>query len=465
MDLHPNVRGEDLRAMINRLRQMGVKNAHRERRGEEGAVIVLVLLVASVLMIAAAAFITMSLTEAKALGYRVAERQAMLSAQSGLEHAIAVIEETIPQEAGGSAAATPDGLWPLDSAGMKTPGGLVPTDGWAGFFASQGAGAIVTDEEEEPSWMDHYGTDDYGNGAYSFYDKRATFALMLGPRTIGEYAVYVNDLDGRVHTAAEDFDLAPPATSQGLIDEVLDPLAFSSPAAQNAVKSELLSADPFMVSITELKARAGCTWGDLREAIPFFTPYPVQSVAIPQININTTRRQTLRAMLFQIPSLKNQDTEIDELVDLLAQQRPFGGRKALESVIYNHFKPKFDAAPNEGEKKKVEKRFNDVLNSLNGTEASGYRPPGDTTGVYQYDLEDSDFTGGEHTSDSDVTWGGEAKFSSRFYRIVVLGRGWRKGSGRSRTVRRWLEAVYDAADDKIIWQRVHLTPDFNILTN
>ncbi len=63
-------------------------------------------------------------------------------------------------------------------------------------------------------------------------------------------------------------------------------------------------------------------------------------------------------------------------------------------------------------------------------------------------------TGGSRTNAVNVTWSTEFKFSSRFFHIYVLGRGW--CAGRAAGVRR-AHAIYDAETDRIVWMRWNLS--------
>lgn len=57
---------------------------------------------------------------------------------------------------------------------------------------------------------------------------------------------------------------------------------------------------------------------------------------------------------------------------------------------------------------------------------------------------------------ANVTWSTELRFTSRFFHIYVLGRGWNVGTGEAAGVRR-LHAVYDAEKDRVIWLRWNIS--------
>lgn len=448
-------------------------NRHRRayRAADAGVIVVMVLIIAGILVVAATAFLVLAGTESRALGYRTAERQALFACYSGLEHGKAVIEATVAAEWSGSNPSgilvTPNGLWSSNPDGSRNAFGAAgawPSGGWVHFFETAGAGAAVQPaEEDKVEWLYHYGGDDYGNGPAAFFAGRPTHNITAGGLTVGEYAVYICELDGRVHTNPGYFTLGAGATAIKLVEDLTDGLGLTN-QQQNDLEGGGFGE---YAAFGELKTECALGWDQLLAVIPFFTPYPVGNLAKHYVNLNTARTNTLKALLAQVPSLKTEAATLDALVQEIATKRPFGSRKALEKVIYDFFKPRFDAAPNVGEKKKVERQFNDTLNSFNGQgnpdATSDYLAAG--SWVYEYDLENLALTGGDNSLAQDVTWACELKFNSRFFRIVVLGRGWRIGEGRSRTVRRWLEAIYDTAGGKIIWQRLHLTPDLNIITN
>ena len=71
----------------------------------------------------------------------------------------------------------------------------------------------------------------------------------------------------------------------------------------------------------------------------------------------------------------------------------------------------------------------------------GWEPYGDDVGPSQ--------TGGSRTNSVNVTWSAEFKFTSRFFHIYVLGRGWNTEADRAQGVRR-LHAIYDAEKKRVI---------------
>ena len=67
------------------------------------------------------------------------------------------------------------------------------------------------------------------------------------------------------------------------------------------------------------------------------------------------------------------------------------------------------------------------------------------------------YAGGLPDSNIKKSWGAEIVFKSRFYEILVLGKGWPIKLGthpeRGHTAGRLLWAIYDSQDKKVIWRR------------
>jgi hypothetical protein len=216
--------------------------------------------------------------------------------------------------------------------------------------------------------------------------------------------------------------------------------------------------------------------------------------ARPAVNINTVSRNLLLELIHWIPVFGTMGNRKDGLAKYLIAEGPFTGRFEFEEAMrrasggdgivdLHDYNPVLDEGTH-----LMEREFNDFLNNTAGVlaeEDSAYDEPGNP-GVYSFDgwspfydeppgdPKDDDGagsqqTGGNHSApdgtDSNVTgdaahnltWSTEFKFTSRFFHIYVLGRGWNPETNRARGVRR-LHAIYDAeGNGKIIWLRWNLS--------
>ncbi|HHN46265.1 MAG TPA: hypothetical protein ENN09_02385 [Planctomycetes bacterium] len=437
----------------------------RPLSSDSGVVLVMVLVIALVLTMAATAFMVLANMETHALNYRSAAVRAELAAHSGLYHAVAVINKVTAEIAAEPRyVATPDGMW---DTGADPP--VLDADwGWGGYFS--GTVEVVSREDFDP-----YGDEDYGNGVAVRSNERARIDVTVevdGPKT-ADYAVLIADMDGRLPANPGKWTLAAGADYKEIYRVVTDALGLSG-------KLDELAGDassPSWRAFGELAAACKLSSEEAAALRPYVTPYFTTAPERPRVNINTARARTIEALLAQIPSLDG--AARDAIVTKLVSARPFRGRRELEAAIEELAPPhEVVGKGSVGSGVLSEMQFNDLLNSLNSSDnpsnASIFSNDADYTagdpasavegsgGVYEFDFDPDpppvppvlySQTGGEHTSSSDVTWGCEVIFRSRFYEILVLARGWRLEDGRGRAAERLLWAGYDAENGKVLWRR------------
>jgi hypothetical protein len=428
----------------------------------------MVLVIALVLTMGATAFMVLSNVETRALNYKTAVVRAELTADSGLSHAIAVINKVTDNlNANPNLVATPDGIWDTDTNALAT-GDLGLS--WASYFQNPSERFVIPTAEFDP-----YGMDEYTLGATTFTTKVAVFHIQTAGKDSGDYAVLIADMDGRLHTNYTTWGLGDTSLRAGIYNHISGGVIDSAAAGMDTLLTHPWHAfGEFSAACKQLASPV-----DIAPLRPYLTPYPVNA-APSRININTARVRTIEAIVDQIPSLDA--TAKTKVVTQLVAERPFKGRRELETAI-EKLGPTLVVGlgpPRSGDL--TEKQFNDVLNSLNssgnpsnmsifsksanyslGDPATATEAAGD---VYEFDFDPNPplippvlyaNTGGDHTSDSDTTWGCEVQFMSRYYEILVLGRGWRLGSdpdaGRGRAAERLLWAIYDSQDKKVIWRR------------
>ncbi|MBN1808690.1 MAG: hypothetical protein JW909_06445 [Planctomycetes bacterium] len=472
-----------------------MKNHRRRTAGDErGITIVMVLIVALVLTMAATAFMVLANVETRALNYKAVATRTELVAESGLSHAIAVINEVHENLADdANLVATPDGVWDMDPA----PGALdAAALSWATFFRDGAEEREVVPKEV----FNAYGDEDYGDGTKARDNKATVFEITQDnefgqAKVVADYCVLVCDMDGRMHVNPDFWMKEGGVQAKKILEVITDALTpVYSPPTVNKLIGDAGSAT--WHSFGELAAYCSLDTEQTDALRPYMTPYPVIDLATtpPRLNVNTARRLTMEAILEEIPSLG--DAERTAVAEKLTSARPFRDRRSLERAL-EELAPEHQVVgegANVGTGDITEKQFNDVLNSLNSAgnpdAASIFSNDADYTagdpaaaiegagGVYEFDFNpytppDPEpvpphappyaNTGGEKTRDSDTTWGCEVVFTSRFYEILVLGRGWRLGSdpdaGRGRALQRLLWAVYDAQDKKVVWKRWLLPSD------
>ena len=429
----------------------------------------MVLIIALVLTMAATAFMVLSNVETRALNYKTAVVRAELVTDSGLSHAIAVINKVTENlNANPNLIATPDGIWDTSTNALAT-GNLGLS--WATDFQNPSGREVIRASEFDP-----YGTDEYTSGATTFTTKGTIFTIQITGKTSGDYAVLIADMDGRLHTNYSTWGLGDTSLRAGIYNHVSGGVIDSAAAGMDTILSHPWHAfGEFSAACKQLTTPV-----NVAPLHPYLTPYPVNA-APSRININTARVRTIEAIIDQIPSLDA--TAKSKVVTQLVAERPFKGRRELETAI-EKLGPTLIVGlgpPRSGDL--TEKQFNNVLNSLNsssnpsnmsifsktanyslGDPAIATEAAGD---IYEFDFDPNpplvppilySNTGGENDSPgSDTTWGCEVQFKSRYYEILVLGRGWRLGSnpdaGRGRAAERLLWAIYDSQDKKVIWRR------------
>lgn len=194
----------------------------------------------------------------------------------------------------------------------------------------------------------------------------------------------------------------------------------------------------------------------------------------PAVNVNTAPEELLAELLRPICSfLAAVDAagprKAEALAGHICATRPFGGRHDFEEAVrrvtgddaVGDLRDYVEELPPGSHL--TERQFNDLLNSSAGVIAedeSAYDDPGNQ-GVYSFDGWEPygddvgpSQTGGSRTNSVNVTWSAEFKFTSRFFHIYVLGRGW--CAGKAAGVRR-AHAIYDAETGRIVWMRWNLS--------
>ncbi len=205
----------------------------------------------------------------------------------------------------------------------------------------------------------------------------------------------------------------------------------------------------------------------------------------PPVNVNTVPEAVIRQLLEPIGGFDT--NRAAALAKYLCSRRPFAGRHEFEEAVrrvsgddaLNDLPGLPEDLADPYSNHLSEGQFNNVLNNSAGTREwiaaapwsrpfgpndSAYDDP-DEPGVYGFDGWEPYFgegpgqTGGTGAAPNS-TRSTEFKFTSRFFHIYVLGRGWNTEAGRAQGVRR-LHAIYDAEADggkgRILWLRWNLS--------
>ena len=195
----------------------------------------------------------------------------------------------------------------------------------------------------------------------------------------------------------------------------------------------------------------------------------------PAVNVNTVSEALLAELVKPVCSFRAAvDSRGPKKAEALARHicamRPFKGRHEFEEAVrrvtgddavvdLHDYVADLPVGTHLSER-----QFSDLLNSAalrRAENESAYDEPGNP-GVYTFDgwaegqagwIGPSQ-TGGSRTNAVNVTWSTEFKFSSRFFHIYVLGRGW--CAGKAAGVRR-AHAIYDAETDRVVWMRWNLS--------
>jgi len=252
---------------------------------QRGVVLIMVVAILATLAIAGTAFVMVMGQESKAASSTLHLAQAEFAARSGLEHAIAVIDESMEklEPGGGWLVVTPDGVLIDDTTFQQneTVGDATLDSGWHRYFEVFSGGEQLSDPAK---WVWHYGgTEVYGAPATLSHAMRGRVIPFPSPDVTirrGGYAVCVADLDGKLHANAPQWngnagsdgssnpsDLAPCV-------EAVATLALLS--SQEAANLKLESVRAFYSSLSEIARRAGVSTTAKKYALErFFTPYPI----------------------------------------------------------------------------------------------------------------------------------------------------------------------------------------------
>ena len=550
---------------------------------DRGFVLVMVIAILVTITFAGTAFVVF-MREASQAAANVAHlAQAELAARSGLEHAIRVIEESMELcvSSTGPLDASTDIYYTdpaLDEDGDTKPDGAKV--GWYRYFYDDTLGAMERIMSYDPS------IDPDKRHVITGRKFDLSYPVSPVPRKRGEYVVYVEDLDGKLHA-----NIAKWNGGLGYLADLLDLIQKAATSADGDITSaqtSLLAAasagSPFS-STSEIARRAGITsvFQGKYALEKHFTVYPVldsgpgtgmtfaldsSSVTLastdvweiglasgvlvpaeaigslvffkdsletygvedndattltirgngdcdnesgdpefvivprPTVNVNTAPEEILTEIFMGIPWLASEGrAKSAALARYLCASRPFANRHDFEEAIFRVVGNEQSdgtmlAWPDNGAIAELrdenddpvpnltQHQFNDILNSTAPTyrgmllavakAQSAYDNP-DKPGVYEFDgwtifagtgLGPSQ-TGGFRSSNKNVTWSTELKFTSRFFHIYVVGRGWVKGAGDGSPagVRR-LHAIYDAKPEsnppgsspgRIIWLRWNLS--------
>ena len=539
---------------------------HRDR----GIVLLMVIAILVTITFAGTAFVVFMREASQAAANVSHLTQAELAARSGLEHAIRVIEESMELcvSSTGALGVTTATFYTdpaADEDGDGDPDGAKV--GWYRYF--QGT-ELISGEARCAHTADG-----------KVRGRKFNLSYPLSPeRKRGEYAVYVADLDGKLHANIAKWD-----GGLGNLTDLLDLIQKAATSADSDITStqtDLLGAasagSPFS-STSEIARRAGVTsvFQGKYGLEKHFTVYPVlgsspgtgityellssspidattslitlpsaqltpdeaigslvlfknsfkafgvqdngaSTVTVcgnctvvadgeeftlesrPAINVNTAPEELLTEVFLAISTMRASGKPLSRALArylcTLRALRPFANRHELEEAVRRAtgddalvdledtaYDPDNDLT---SPTFLTEYQFNDVLNSiapayrgmsqLVANAQSAYDKPGEP-GVYEFDgwppfgagstAYGPSQTGGFRSSNRNVTWSTELKFTSRFFHIYVVGRGWVKGAGGGSPagVRR-LHAIYDAKPDsnppgsspgRIIWMRWNLS--------
>ncbi len=447
-------------------------SANYRRRG---SVLVLAMILVAVLALIATAFIITARLEGKAATNSLRGVQAETACQVGLAAAIYQI------------SATHQSCYRLDSA-----------TGWHGYFRDT---AATAPDLCPYTWVRHY---DATQPGHEMKAKRwqlgriapgdtSSGSIQKLKRTRGftsDYYVAVADLDGKLHANPWYYynlldDTAPEHQTQDMLDSLLLPVLVRNAVLNDSTSHYSLGSLRAEVLATGFTDNSMTSKNELNLVEDFFTIYPrVASITVkgdvgrPAVNVNTARKEVLEAIVLNVPNLAAKAAVIaQKLVD----ERPFADRKDMEKALVELGQKAWNGPPSNlppGYEAKddvlTEEQLNDLLNSLAGANTaneSDLDRPGDPSGIYSYDSDNSqsgDHTKGDHTVDAveplsaDYTWGTEVKFTSRFFHIYVMGQTVADDAERRALAKRRVHAVYDALTRKVLWKRRHFYPKANM---
>jgi len=264
------------------IRAVTSRNASPRR----GVVLIMVVAILATLTIAGTAFVMVMGQESKAASSALYLAQAELAARAGLEHAIAVIDESRENLDDGTwLAVTPDGALLADGSFVRdevVDNGTLDA-GWHRCFEVDSGGEQLSNPA---LWVSHYGGGKFGaeasgQAAVPHAMRGRVFPFPPGIVTKrGEYAVCVVDLDGKLHASAPQWNGGVGSNASGLPSdlapcvEAVATLAGLSSMAAEALKLE--SVRTFYSSVSEIPRRAGVSTSAKKYALEsVFTPYPI----------------------------------------------------------------------------------------------------------------------------------------------------------------------------------------------
>jgi len=494
--------------------------------------------------------------------------QAEFAARSGLEHAIRAIDESMDLcvSSTGAFEVSTDTYYTdptLDEDGDTKPDGAKV--GWYRYFYDATPGAMERIISYDPSIVP--ATRHVVTGRK--FD--LSYPVLPVPRKRGEYVVYVEDLDGKLHAniakwngglgnsadliavvanAAKAAGVPTPLDTNVGNRSVEDAYSSTSEIARRGLVTSVLQGkyglERFLTVYPVIRPEIGATCeldsnaiGGVTtslETIPSaqLTPdevigslvyfrdsldaYGIEDNGVttltvlgdcneldgaefaivprPAINVNTAPEKLLAVVFWYTGGTllgEHLGAALARYLCALRAERPFANRHELEEAIRRAtgddalvdlgdtaYDPDDDLP---GPTSLTEYQFNDVLNSIApvyrgmssavANAQSAYDRPGEP-GVYEFDgwppfgvdglSPGPSQTGGANSGlGRNVTWSTELKFTSRFFHIYVVGRGW--SAGKAAGVRR-LHAIYDARPDsnppgsspgRIIWMRWNLS--------
>jgi hypothetical protein len=275
-----------------------------------------------------------------------------------------------------------------------------------------------------------------------------------------DYFVAVADLDGKLRVNPKNWSTLIAGDDPVNLAKLQDMLRCCLSAD---VASEVRDHTQDIWSIGAMRAAYNpANAAEMTELESFLTPYPRRLAELipangrPPVNVNTARREVLKAIVRNVPGFDG--TMTDEVADKLVEKRPFANRQAMETALLELGSPLWPDPCKGVDAVLTEKQLNDLLNSLAGDNSL----PGNASnfddadnGVYKFDFDGNPPVGEHESDDSSATWGTEAKFSSRFFHIYVMGRTFAGLEPDRILALRRLHAVYDTHERRVLWSRWH----------
>ncbi len=432
----------------------------RRERGK-GSVLILALALVAVLTLVATAFIITARLESRAATNGLRGVQAEASCRSGLAAAIYRIE------------LTGDLYSNLDDE-----------DKWHAYWEKDEPLGVRKENLCPTSWVDHYGDGRMKGRRWPMPRVSVLDGSVKRLKRIrgfaAEYYVAVADLDGKLRTGPKNW-IDPTLLADADIQEMYKSLfvAAHGDARAQTIATDIVSRVEPLWSLGQMRPTFSLADKDeLTSAESALTTYPRKLLAgeHPAVNVNTARRDVLKAVVLNVPGLNQDDGTgvlyADRVADKLISNRPFESRKDMEKALVELGQKAWNgsgtlpAGYTAEDDKLSEQQLNDLLNNLAGDNSAAIDESeldrAAKPGLYSRDFDNSetgDHTKGDHTAlatdDETVaaTWGTEVKFVSRFYHIYVLGRTVADDAEQRVMSERRLHAVYDAGTRRVLWLR------------